>query len=239
MLAPVAYSRGGGQPGSAKGEYVRIEPDSTVHIWRSASGPLVGSFARTLETGEASMLEKLALAATAHEPAVPDMLPEAGLVAVAVGDRSIRFGDGSAPLGPWSELVRYLESLRTNELGLPAAPPVAAIELVVDDGRSARLVHRGMEEVAIDLTELTVEAVSWSGYYLSHEKWSAAPQVASETRAAPGWSLALPFDHGLETGPGRTLHAAARFTIVRTDGPVAVEPAVRPAIPYPGATPAA
>jgi hypothetical protein len=51
----------------------------------------------------------------------------------------------------------------------------------------------------------------------------------------PGWSVDVPFEHGLELGPGRTLLASATFGLAVRDGPlVPVLASVAPAIPYEG-----
>jgi hypothetical protein len=229
----ISYSRTGGRQAPAEFEQLRIAADGSLDIWRSVGSPLVGRLDGQLHSDALETVAELARAAAAAGSTDELMPPDASKVVVSVGDdATARFGDGAPPDGPWTPLAEKLRELLDSELDAP----IAAIELVIeDDGRSARLVHRGDQPVSLDLSALEVSAVLWMGYYEGMSKWAAEPQQrAGAVVAAPGWSMQLPFDHGLELGTGRTLHASTRFGLAGPDGQIPVEAAVRPAIPYPG-----
>jgi hypothetical protein len=225
------YSRTGGRGLPPEAESLAVADDGSLDIRRTSGTPAVGRFGGRLSGEEAAALLRLAAAAEAAGSVDAAMLPDSSLVTIGVGGATARFGDGAPPAGPWAALTDALVALLDGRLG----EPVAAVELVLGDGgTSARLEHRGSEPVAIDLSALEVRAVLWKGYYELVAEWvsASAPGADARTTAAPGWSVDVPFEHGFELGPARTLHASASFGLA-TDGGEAepVLASVAPAIP--------
>jgi hypothetical protein len=226
------YSRTGGLGLPPEAESLAIDDDGSIDLRRTSGTPAVGRFGGRLEASEFANLAELAAAAAAAAGSVDaQMPPDSSLVTVGAGDAVARYGDGAPPAGPWAELGQALAGLLDTRLD----EPIAAIELVLaDGGRSARLEHRGTAAVAVDLSSLVVRAVLWRGYYELVAEWASesAPGADARMTADPGWSVDVPFDHGLELGPGRTLHASALFGLGIDEGPVVpVLASVAPPIP--------
>ncbi|HET9347442.1 MAG TPA: hypothetical protein VFO05_17240 [Candidatus Limnocylindrales bacterium] len=225
------YSRTGGRGLPPEAEFLAIADDGSIDLRRTSGTPAVGRFDGRLGASERAHLGALAAAAAAAGSVDARMPPDSSLVTMSAGDAAARYGDGAPPAGPWAELGQALAGLLDTGLD----EPIAAIELVIaDGGRSARLVHRGTEAVAVDLSGLAVRAVLWQGYYELVGEWAApvAPGADARTTASPGWSVDVPFEHGLELRPARTLHASALFGLGVDDGPIVpVLASVAPALP--------
>jgi hypothetical protein len=225
------YSRTGGMGVPPEAESIAIGDDGAIDLRRTSGTPAVGRFGGRLSADEVARLRSLAEAAAVTGSVNVTTIPDASLVVVSAGEATARYGDGAPPPGPWAELGNELADLLDRRLD----DPVAAIELViVEDERTARLEHRGSEAVAVDLSGLAVRAVLWQGYYELAAEWtsSLAPGADARTTAEQGWSVDVPFEHGFELGPGRTLHASAMFGLGVDGGPVVpVLASVAPAIP--------
>ncbi len=228
----VTFSRTGGRGLPPESEFLEIADDGSLAIQRSSGTPRVGRFGGHLAEAELKRIRELAVAADATGSIDAIQPPDSSLVTVTVGDATARFGDGAPPPGPWSALAEALGSLLDGRLD----EPIAAIELVVGDrGHAARLEHRGTEALVVDLSDLTVRAVLWKGYYELEGEWqSEVGRRAEPTRAEHGWSIGLAFDHGFELGEGRTLHASAAFGLVENDRSQPLLAAVSPPIKPPG-----
>jgi hypothetical protein len=228
----VTFSRTGGRGQPPESEFLEIDDDGSLAIRRSSGTSRVGRFGGHLAGAELTRMEALAAAAEATGSIDAIQLPDSSLVTVNIGDAIARFGDGDPPSGAWSSLTEALGSLLDGRLD----EPIAAIELVVGDhGHAARLEHQGTEALVVDLSDLTVRAVLWKGYYDLEGEWqSGAGRRAEPTRVERGWSIDLPFDHGFELGVGRTLHASAAFGLVEDDRRQPVLAAVSPPIEPPG-----
>jgi hypothetical protein len=74
----------------------------------------------------------------------------------------------------------------------------------------------GTDPVSIDLGGMTLSTQLWEGWYFPAGSWSALTPVAggATVTAGPGWTLDLPFAHGLPLGPDRTLHVAVNVPVV-------------------------
>jgi hypothetical protein len=228
------YSRTGGRGLPPEAESLAVNDDGALDLRRSSGTPAVGRFDGRLSSDEADRLRELAAAAAAAGSIDAPMVPDSSLVTVGAGGATARFGDGAPPSGQWAALAEVLAGWLDRRLD----EPVAAVALVLaDDGRSARLEHRGSRPAAVDLSGLVVRAVLWKGYYELVGEWasSSAPGADARMTAEPGWSVEVPFEHGFEFGPGRTLHASASFGLATDEGPIVpVLASVAPAIPSTG-----
>jgi hypothetical protein len=229
------YGRTGGfGAGPPEAEFLSVEDDGRLEIRRTTGTPAVGLFGGRLVGEDLDLVLELAAAAEAAGPVEKPILPDASILTVTAGSATALFGAGSMEQGAWTDLVHALEWWLDRRLD----EPVAAVELVLGaDGRSARLEQAGSEPVAVDLSSLAVKAVLWKGYYELVAEWNAASAPGADARMTvePGWTVDVPFEHGLELGPGRTLHASATFGLAVRDGPlVPVLASVAPAIPYEG-----
>ena len=111
--------------------------------------------------------------------------------------------------------------------------PAAAIGLRVD-GASCALMHLGTEDVQVVLGSLQLRADLWEGWYVPAGSW-VAPSFDGEATvtAGPGWSMPLPFEHGLNLGEDRTLHVAVDVQIVVAGNPIAAGLRYAPVPPRP------
>lgn len=230
MIASLSRTGGRGQP--PESEFLEINEDGSLSLQRSTGTPLVGRFGGSLEGADLARVRELAGAAEAAGSVDATQMPDSSLVTVQAGGAVARFGDGAPPAGPWSALAEALATLLDSRLDTP----IAAIELVLSHGgRAARLEHRGSASLEVDLSALTVRAVLWKGYYELAGEWQSdgGRRAGGHVRAEKGWSIDLPFGHGFELDPGRTLHASATFALVEGDAVLPVLAAVSPAIPPP------
>jgi hypothetical protein len=221
----IAYHRTGGRVAEGQppdDEHLEVD-GSDFALERRSGAPAVGRFGGPLDDPVVDELDDLAAAVTGDGDG--PSRPDAAAVEVRAGDRVGRFGQGSAPDDAWAALERRLEQL-TGEL---VASPVAAIALeIAEDGRSARLVHRGTEPVEVDLSDVQVHAFLWKGYYEPAGEWRGAEAGGPET-AGRGWAHELPFDHGLPVGPDTTLQVEVRFGLGGRPAEVVHAPPIAPA----------
>lgn len=227
----ILYRLVGGRREPVNDERLEIE-DEQFTMWRSVGTAIVGRFAGRLP--DATARELAAAAEQARLAAVlrTETPPDAPIETVDLGDGKVtRLGQGDESEGPWAVLVRRLRTLADELLDQPTA--AIALE-VADDGRSARLVHRGNQPVGIDLSAVRVAAYAWKGYYEPAGRWKLGPiAVAGADKAEPGWNLELPFDHDLTLGRGRSLQVAVDFALKDGDTWRAVSAAHVPVIKPP------
>jgi hypothetical protein len=222
----VSITRSGGRTPPPDRERLEIADDGTFTMWRSVRSPVVGRFGGGLDEGLSEQVRELAAAASAVEPPAEAQVPGAATETVTIDGVSFRTGSSNDPPGPWGGLVEALRSwLRelTNS-------PVAAVALeVAGDGSSAKLVHRGDDTIAVDLSSLSVRAVVWGPGWEQRGDWSAGPSTGdARVEAGPGWSYDLPFEHGLVIAPGDALHVFARFGLFDGDTAVAALASIDP-----------
>jgi hypothetical protein len=138
-------------------------------------------------------------------------------------------GRHDVPDGPWGDIFILLRRL----LDQGADQPRAAVALETDDrGTFARLVHRGTEALDIDLSRVVIGAQVFGQGYSIEGRWSTEEAAGRRGPVGPGWSLDLPFDHGLEVAADRVVQVRVEF--VAYDGPLAV-PVMMVASPAPPA----
>ena len=230
----------GGRVPPADNEHLEVAPDGGFRMWRSANTAVAGRFAGSLDGAELAALVEEARAAAAAGDLEVQVLPDDAIERVEVDGARAEMGGGSRLEGPWAALVAHLHRL-LDEL---TDRPLAALALQLDQGgRRARLVHCGSEPLRLELSKLSARAVLWGPGWWLLEDWrsgGAAPpggtapageavpagyaQGAGSAAvvAGPGWSLELPFGHGFEPGPDRTIQAFAELVVIERDLPVQV-----------------
>jgi hypothetical protein len=199
------FRQGGGPELPHDAESLGVDDDGTYNLWRAVGAPAAGFFSARLEPGDR---DALAAAADAVQPAGDLELaapPGAAAETVSAGVRRADLSADADVDPPWRDLVDRLRRLADD--GVHA--PVAAIALEVSpDGRAARLAHHGTEPVGVDLGTLALTVTAWRGWYEPAGTWTAPVQAPNAVTAGPGWTLELPFAHGLDLGADRTLHVA-------------------------------
>jgi hypothetical protein len=225
----VRLRRLGGRVPPPDNEHLDVAPDGEFSMWRSTNTGIAGRFAGRLDPDELAALSAEARQASAAGDLEVQPFPDASIETVEVqGARAELGGDAD---GPWAPLVARLHRL-LDEL---TAAPLAAIALEVDqDGRRARLVHRGSQPLRLDLSGLSSRAVLWGPNWWLLQDWrsgtgddgAAGPGAGASERgpvqAALSWSMELPFGHGFEPGPDRTLQGFAELVLIEREVPVPV-----------------
>ncbi len=224
------YRSGGGRTGVPEGEWLSVDGD-TFEAWRSTGAAAAGHFGGTLTADESERLAHAVAACEAAEPAhSPDRRPGAAAVQVDIGSTSVTYGSGSPPPGPWAKLDTVLHDLCDAIVDRPTA--AIAIE-VADDG--TRLVHRGQDPIAVDLTDGTFVAMAFTGWYHEEARSEGALDGSKES-AEPGWSAPIVIgelpDSG-EAGSTVIVHVIARFTIGEGRNATQVEVAHAPELERP------
>jgi len=224
------YRSGGGRTGVPEGEWLSVDGD-TFQAWRSTGAPAVGHFGGTLTADESDRLAHAVAACEAAEPAhPPDRRPGATTVQVDIDTTSVTYGSGSPPAGPWAKLDAVLHDLCDAIVDRPTA--AIGIE-ASDDG--TRLVHRGDDPIALDLTGGTFVAIAFTGWYHEEARSEGALDGGTQT-AEPGWSAPIPIGTlpGSDTaGEKVTVHVVARFTIGAGRNATSVEAAHTPELERP------
>jgi hypothetical protein len=225
----VRLRRLGGRVPPPDNEHLDVAPDGEFSMWRSTNTGIAGRFAGRLDPDELAGLQAEASRASAAGDLEVQPFPDASIETVEVqGARAELGGDTD---GPWAPLVARLHRL-LDEL---TAAPLAAIALEVDrDGRRARLVHRGSQPLRLDLSGLSSRAVLWGPNWWLLQDWRSGPgddgaaaagagaTARGPVEAGPSWSMELPFGHGFEPGPDRTLQGFAELVLIERELPVPV-----------------
>jgi hypothetical protein len=228
----VRLRRLGGRVPPPDNEHLDVAPDGEFSMWRSTNTGVAGRFAGHLDPAELAGLVAEASEASAAGDLEVQPFPDASLETIEVqGARAELGGDTE---GAWAPLVARLHRL-LDEL---TAAPLAAIALEVDQGgRRARLVHRGSDPLRLDLSGLASRAVLWGPNWWLLQDWrsgtgedgragaaggAGAGAGAGAVEAGPSWSLELPFAHGFEPGPDRTLQGFAELVLIEREIPVSV-----------------
>lgn len=221
----ITFRRTGGLRLPQFDESLEIADDGGFTMWRSVSKAAalpspIGRFRGQLPAEQARAIGSAAEAAAAEGARTWPILPDSPVDRIVVGAAEARLGMREPAEGAWADLVASLRPL-LKEL---TAHPAAAIALEVDGGAGARLVHLGPDELRIDLSELSIEAVHW----WSDEavgSWDTNAPGGSELTVGPGWSLALPFGHGFELHEGDRVAVQVAFAAYDGDRwiPVALQ----------------
>jgi hypothetical protein len=210
----VTYGRGGG--GRTGPDELTIAGDGTFELWRSSHAGPVGRFAGTVDDTTLASLRSEVDGATAAGPLDEGVrLPGGRTEEIRSGDLAVVMPDED-PGGPWGALAAHLRGL-LDEL---TAFPAAAVTLEVSDSGAA-LHHRGTEPLTLRLGDLSVHVIRYGPGYARQDEWRSPPAAgANEPVAAePGWSLDLPFDHGLPVQSDDALQVVVSLEAFR--GPAA------------------
>jgi hypothetical protein len=194
----------------------RLDIDGTRFRLRRTTGvAAVGRFSGELSAVVARAVDAAAEDVRGSSPVHLEAAPGSPGETVEV-DGSRLEGDLDDAPGPWAAVVERLRELLDRLVDAPEA----AIAIEVDeDGRHARLVHRGTMPVEVDLSETRVSVHAWRGYYEPAGRWLRGPlALDAPSRAVPGWQVELPFDHGLALGGDIALQVEADFAIRDDDG---------------------
>ena len=211
--ALLRYGRAGGRP-PADDESLEVAADGSWTARRTVGGRRVGRFAgRFPEEALAALVGDAARAAEAGDAEVPT--PRDGATeTLEVAGGTITLGSNERAPGPWSPLVERMRALLKDELD---GDPVAALALEADVAK-ARLVHAGGEAVEVDPASVSVRVVRVGSDGTPLGRWQAGSGAeAGWTRAEPGWTLDLPYGHGLAPVDGDVLQVWV-FVRVRDGG---------------------
>lgn len=220
------YRLGAGRGGVAEGEWLEIDPPG-FRAWRQVAVGAVGHFGGALRADERDRVTRaIAMVDASRPPVIPTARPGSAVVTVDIDGRSISYGSGGAPDGPWAELDDCLRGICDAIVDRPTG--AIAIET---DPAEARLVHRGDDPIDVDLGDGSFVAVAWRGWY--EEAGRIEGRLASApTSAASGWSVDIPLD-GLPVSDEVTVHVHARFRLGAEPDAVEVELAHAPALDRP------
>ena len=178
-------------------ELLAVEADGSFRLWRTiaeASRPPspVGAFGGTVPP---ALLERLSALTPAEDVTLP--LPaDAATLEVEVGGHRLQGPDDARPTGAWAEVVEVVGAL----LGSLTDQPVAAVALEVEpDGSSAALHHRGPHGLWLSLARVGVLVTTWKapGEVADQWRWDGDLTGDAPPDDATGWTIPLPFDHGL------------------------------------------
>jgi hypothetical protein len=223
----IAYQRSGGRRPPRDNESLRIDSEAGFTMWRSVGAATypataIGRFAGTLapEVREALAKEGADAVAAGNLSLMPK--PDGAVETITIDSVQASLGANDDPIGPWQPLVSRMRQL----LGDLTAQPRAAIAVqIAQDGASAQLVHLGTEPLRLDLSALTVRAVLWQNYATRGDWRAPNAGMPGEQTAEPGWSLALPFDHGFTVPEEASVRVYVTFSAFNGDVsvPVSVE----------------
>jgi len=190
-------------------EHLEVRGNGQFRLWRSvatASDPPapVGRFAGSLPPGEIEALNEAGRRAAGEGPRTWLISPDSPVDWLAVDDATAVLGIHDAGDGAWAALADLMRPLLADL----TRSPVAAIALELDGG--ARLAHRGTESIEIDLSDLVVRAVHWRDGQ-SEARWTAPRGAEGVVGAGPGWSLAVPLEHGFDLEAGDRVTVSATF----------------------------
>lgn len=223
----VTFRRSGGRAGPREQEDLAVHADGSFTIWRAVNAGPIGRFGGALDGADADAVRAAVAAAagTAGPPA--SMVLDAVSETVTIGQERVTVGRHDVPDGPWGDLFVLLRRL----VDQGTDQPVAAVALETDArGTFARLVQRGPDALEVDLSRVTIGAQAFGPGYSIHGRWSTVVEAGGRGPATPGWTLDLPFEHGLEVSDGRVVQVRVEF--VAYDGVLAV-PVMTVASPTP------
>jgi hypothetical protein len=191
-------------------EVLDVAADGSWTSRRTVGGKRVGRFAGTLDDRALAGLRRdVERAAAAGDARVPT--PHNGATeSFEVDGASLLTGSNEdAPAG-WRPLVKRA---RTFLLEGAIEGPVAALELVADLA-TARIVHAGTEPVEVDPASLKVQVARVGPDGARLGDWArGSGDEPGWAPAGPGWTLDLPFDHGLDPNPGEVLQVRVELRV--------------------------
>jgi len=215
------YERGGGMAQPSDNELLEIENDGSFTMWRSVGWATVpptpvGRFAGQVNKNDLRLLKEEAGAASGAGDLSSRMQPGIPVETIETEGASAEVTPGRDIPGPWGKLVEHLREL----LGSLADQPAAALALeVAGDRQRARLVHLGDDPLRLDLGEVTLHVSQQSQTGAGLGEWRLpATDLGGEITAEAGWSIDLPFDHGLTLETGSSMTVVANLVAFDEDG---------------------
>lgn len=195
------YGRAGGRAPSDD-ESLEVATDGAWTARRTVGGRRIGRFAGRLpEKQLAALARDAARAAGAGDAEVPT--PRHGATeTLETGGAVLRLGSNERAQGGWRPLVEWARSFVK---GVVTSEPVAVLALEADVA-AARLVLVGTEPIEVDPGSIAIRValVAPDGTRLGD--WQAGSGAEPGwARAEAGWTLDLPFGHGLSPGAGEFL----------------------------------
>jgi hypothetical protein len=195
----LSYRRTGGhQPSDF--ETLDVEEDCSFRMWRTiarATNPPtpIGSFAGELPGTDLEALRAdIETTGKAGNLELP-MPPGSAVEQVRIAGATATLPHSGEQEGAWGGFVTRCRGLLVS---LTEQPRAALALRLLEEGRAAELVHLGTEPLLLDPSTIAVRTVLWKGYeQLGSWEWRASGEP-SDAEAGPGWSMPLPFDHGLE-----------------------------------------
>jgi hypothetical protein len=213
----VTFRRSGSRVTPREQEDLAVRADGSFAIWRAVNAGPIGRFGGTLADPDgAAVREAVATAGSAAGPPA-FMVLDAVSETVTIGRVNVTVGRHDVPDAAWGDLFVLLRRF----LDEGTDRPLAAVALETDArGTFARLVQRGPDALEVDLSRVTLGAQVFGPGYSTHGQWSTVVQAGGRGPVGPGWSLDLPFDHGLELTADRVVQVRVEF--VAYDGVLAV-----------------
>ncbi len=222
----VRYGRSGGRAPSDD-EHLAVEEDGSYVARRTVAGARAGRFAGRLTDARLGTL-RAAVDGVREAADIAIQTPHDGATEdVEAAGRSARMGSNEEPPEPWRALVHALrEAIDADAV----ANPVAALELQAGT-RDATISHLGSEPIEVDLGSVAIRVVRLDADGAVLGRWSGRVQPAADddsgeapaaawTDGGPGWTRALPFDHGLELAPGDWLQVWVYATVRESGEPI-------------------
>lgn len=215
------YQRGGGLAQPPDYELLEVEDDGNFRMWRSVGWATVpptpvGLFGGSIETADLVRLRQECAAASRAGDLSMRMQPGIPVESIEIEGATAELTPGPTIPGDWGPLVEHLRGL----LASLTQQPRAALALELGPGReTAQLVQLGGEPLRLELgaVSILVSQQTAGGGDLGEWRLPAA-DLGGEVAAGPGWSLALPFDHGLRAAPGSRLTAIVNLVVYDEDG---------------------
>lgn len=205
--------RAGGRPPSDD-ESLEVAADGSWTARRTVGGRRVGRFVGRLAEGDlAALVADAARAAETGDAEVPT--PRDGATeTLEVAGGTITLGSNERAPSGWHPLVERVRALLRDALD---GDPVAALGLEADVAR-ARLVQAGGGVVEVDPASVSVRVARVGPDGTPFGRWQAGSGAeAGWTRVGPGWTLDLPYGHGLAPVDGDVLQVWV-FVRVRDGG---------------------
>jgi len=216
MILRLVVTDGSQTPAVA--ESVEVAGDGAVSGWRTVSDGGVGWFDGVLPPGELAELRALiASDRSAASPAPPP--PDAGQEMLEL--------TGSAPIaiaGIESPLATAARNLLTRLTDFPRA----AVAVSHPSPTIARLSHRGIDPIRLDLSTVEWRESAWRGYYESAGDWSGVTAGPPDLEARPGWTYDIAI-----VPTDAVVHLTADFAILNGPTRIPVQAKYTPALAAP------
>lgn len=225
------FYRTGGRDSPPDAESVELATDGRLSGWRSVSTVAVGWFAGRLPDPDVASIQALVTAIAGSTaptgPAPPDAPSET--LELADGSSASVANVEAAGAGQWPPLISTARALLERLTDFPRA----AIGITLPAADSARLAHRGVDPLVLDLATVGVRATAWQGYYEPAGDWRGSVMGTEHEAAGPGWSYDLSLGSPAPPGADVTVHVSASFSIIANGKAVPVRVSHAPPITAP------